>query len=404
MKVVIEKSRAVGQVSAPPSKSMAHRLLIAAALACGTSKIKGISDCDDVIATVDCLCALGATVERCGSDLTVTGADMRHAIPRGTLNCRESGSTMRFIIPIALLCGCDVRFHGEGRLPSRPLDVYEDICRERGLKLSRSESYVDVRGVLTGGEFFVRGDVSSQFISGLLFAAPLMDKDTRINITTKIESRSYIDMTVDAIKSFGVEVIWENESTLFIKGSQTYSPTDVTVEGDYSGSAFTESFNLFGGDVTVTGLKEDSLQGDRVYQEHFKAIADGYPTIDLSDCPDLAPILFAVAAAKGGAEFVGTARLKIKESDRAAVMAEELKKFGAELTVNEDSVTVHNTRLHTPTENLSSHGDHRIVMALSTLASIYGGTIEGAEAVKKSYPTYFDDIISLGIKAKIYEN
>lgn len=404
MKVKICKSRAKGTVYAPPSKSMAHRLLIAAALSSGESVIRGISDCDDVQATVDCLTALGATVVREGDDMRVTGFDPRRATPRGLLDCRESGSTLRFMLPIALLCGKRVKFAAAQRLLMRPLGVYEDICKESGLSFSRGEGNIEVCGSLKRGEFSVRGDVSSQFITGLLFIAPFMDSDVRINITTKTESRSYIDLTLDAMHIFGVKALWENESTLFIKGGQGYRSADITVEGDYSASAFTESFNLFGGEVTVLGLSENSLQGDRVYREHFKALLSGYSEINLEDCPDLAPILFTVAAALHGGKFTGTARLRIKESDRAAAMAEELSKFGARLTVEDNSVTVEPAELHAPSEVLASHNDHRVVMSLATLSSIYGGEIDGAEAVKKSYPDYFSDIIALGIDVKGYEN
>ena len=404
MRVVIEKSRAHGEIYAPKSKSMAHRLLIAAGLAHGTSKIKGISECDDVLATADCLRALGATLVRDGDNITVSGIDIREAVPSGTLHCRESGSTMRFFIPLALTCGKKVRFHGEGRLPYRPMDIYEDICRERGFMLSHDGEYIDVCGELCGGDYTVRGDVSSQFISGLLFAAPVLDGDTRIHITGKIESRSYIDMTMYAMSLFGVVAVWENESTIFVKGNQKYTAASVTVEGDFSGAVFIDSLNLFGSDVKMRGLSDESLQGDRVYRDILPRLCCGSPEIDLADCPDLAPILFALAAAKGGATFTSTARLRIKESDRAAVMAEELEKFGARLTVEENRVIVHKCELHAPTETLLSHGDHRIVMALATLATVFGGEIEGAEAVSKSYPDYFNDITSLGIKVHIYEN
>ncbi|MBQ7387244.1 MAG: 3-phosphoshikimate 1-carboxyvinyltransferase [Clostridia bacterium] len=404
MKAEIKKSRAEGSVYAPPSKSVAHRLLIAAALADGTSKIKGISECDDVLATADCLRALGAVVERCGADMTVTGFDPRRAKAKGLLDCRESGSTLRFIFPIALLSGDTVRFCGAKRLLERPLGVYEDICRAEGINLSRGDGFIEACGVLDCNSFSVRGDISSQFISGLLFSAPFMKGDVRIHITTKIESRSYIDLTLDAMSSFGVSAVWENDSTLFVKGGQKYRPADLTVEGDYSAAPFIDALNLFGGEVELLGLRSDSLQGDRVYREHFKELKSGFAKINLEDCPDLAPILFTASAALHGARFVGTARLKIKESDRAAVMAEELSKFGAKISVYENSVEVSPAELHEPREVLLSHNDHRVVMSLATLASIYGGVIIGAEAVKKSYPDYFSDIISLGIDVKCYED
>ena len=189
-----------------------------------------------------------------------------------------------------------------------------------------------------------------------------------------------------------------NESTLYIKGGQKYISKNISVEGDYSGSAFLEAFNLFGGDVKVEGLSERSLQGDRVYRELYPKLLAGSPGINIEDCPDLGPILFAVSAGLFGGEFVGTKRLKIKESDRAEAMAEELRKFGCNVTVLENSVKIKKSELHAPKEILSGHNDHRIVMSLAVLASIYGGEIDGSEAVKKSYPDFFRDIEQLGIK------
>ncbi len=403
MRVGIEKSTAVGSVTAPPSKSAAHRLLICASLAEGESRVRGISDCEDVRATADCLRALGAKVECDGRDAIVRGFDPKAAVPREILNCRESGSTLRFFIPIALLGGERVTFIGSERLMERPLGVYRELCSEQGLTFEKAGRELTVRGTLRGGEISVPGDVSSQFITGLLFALPLLKEDTRIRITTEIESLSYINLTVAAMAEFGVSVVWEDEKTLYIRGGQSYGARDVTVEGDYSAAAFTEAFNLFGGRVTQLGLGDGSLQGDRIYREHYEALRRGYAEINIEDCPDLGPILFAVAAGLGGGRFTGTARLRIKESDRAAVMARELSKFGARLSVEENSVTVHPTPLRAPEEILLGHNDHRIVMALAVLCSVYGGVIDGAEAVKKSYPDFFSDISALGIKAKVYE-
>lgn len=404
MKVEIKRSSARGSVSAPPSKSVAHRMLIAASLAEGTSRIDGISACDDVLATVDCLRALGARIEYEGDSITVLGFDPTLTRPSKALNCRESGSTLRFIFPIALLSGADVRFIGAKRLLERPLDVYESICTECGVRVLRGEGEIKTSGKLSACDFSLRGDVSSQFVSGLLFSAPFMSDDVRIRITTKIESRSYIDMTIDAMAQFGITAIWENENTLFIKGGQKYRAANVTIEGDYSAAAFIDALTVFGNDVEVLGLNEKSLQGDRVYKEHLKALSEGYAEISLEDCPDLAPILFTVASALHGGKFTATKRLKIKESDRAAVMAMELAKFGAKIDVFDDYVEIKPCELHSPTESLLSHNDHRVVMSLATLASVYGGTILGAEAVKKSYPGYFEDITSLGINLKYYED
>ncbi len=404
MRAEFNKSRAYGTVNVPPSKSMAHRLLIAAALSDGVSIIKGISECDDVLATTDCLRALGAEILQNGNDMKVTGFNPKSTAPRGELDCRESGSTLRFLFPLALLSGQPVRFTGARRLFERPLNVYFDICDKENIELLRGNDFIESQGGLKCRDFSVRGDISSQFISGLLFAAPFMEGDVKIRITGGIESRSYINLTIDAMMSFGVSAIWENENTIFISGGQKYKPCEITVEGDYSAAPFLDAFNLFGGDVTLLGLREDSIQGDRVYKEHFKSLKAGRCEIDLGDCPDLAPMLFTAAAVLHGARFKGTARLRIKESDRASVMAEELSKFGADIKIYENSVEIYKNELHAPTEAISSHNDHRVVMSLAVLLCIFGGEILGVEAVKKSYPDYFMDIISLGIDVKCYEN
>ncbi len=398
MTVHIGKGVAVGTVAAPPSKSMAHRMLICAGLAAGESKISGISDSEDIAATIDCLRALGVDIAVCGDVATVRGIDLENAAPTAPLRCRESGSTLRFLVPPALLCGKEVHFVGSRTLLSRPLSVYETLCAERGMTFLQDENGLTVCGKLTAGEFRVPGNISSQFISGLLFTLPLLAGDSVIRITSPVESRSYIDLTVAALAAFGVTVQWTDERTITVAGGQHYRAHDAAVEGDYSGAAFFEALNVLGGRVTVTGLSADSLQGDRVYARHFESLKKGTPAIHLADCPDLGPVLFAVAAAKFGGVFTGTRRLKIKESDRAAAMAEELQKCGVAVTVYEDSVVVFPKALHPPTEPLCGHNDHRIVMALAVLLTALGGEITGAEAVAKSFPDFFERLSALGVE------
>ena len=404
MRVVISPGRASGKINATPSKSVAHRLLICSALADGESVIRGISDCEDVAATLDCMAALGIRAERCGADVTVYGRTPRCMSPSAPLDCRESGSTLRFLIPVALATGRTAMLVGAKSLMARPMSVYEDMCREKGLAYLYDGESITVKGPLSSGEYSLVGNVSSQFISGLLFALPTLTGDSRIRIAPPIESRSYIDLTVDALAKFGVRVVWEDERTLFIKGGQKYTPTTLTVEGDYSGAAFPEALNLFGGEVEVTGLNPDSIQGDKAYKRYFELLDRGVPTIHIGNCPDLGPILFAVAAAKCGGIFSGTRRLKIKESDRAAAMATELAKFGTAVTVQEDRVVIFPAKFEKPSEPLYGHNDHRIVMSLAILLTITGGEIIGAEAVKKSYPAFFDDLAALGIGVEIYDD
>lgn len=400
MTVEIKPSSAHGTVSAPPSKSMAHRLLICAGLAVGESAVRGISESDDIKATLDCLTSLGAELSESGKDVFVSGTGKPASRTGGVLHCRESGSTMRFFVPIALLSGNHTVLDGSRTLLSRPLGVYRDICREKGLLFSQDESSVVVKGPLPAGEYTVPGSISSQFISGLLFALPLADGDSVIKILPPAESSPYIRLTVRALSLFGVDVRHPDANTLIIKGNSKYTPADVTVEGDWSNAAFFAALNTLGGSVKINGLDENSLQGDKIYEKHFESLEKGTPVIHIGDCPDLAPVLFAVAAAKYGGVFTGTRRLRIKESDRAECMAHELRKFGTAVTVHDDSVVIYPKELHAPDGHLDGHNDHRIVMALSVLSSLTGGIIDGAEAVKKSFPDFFERLEKIGIEVK----
>ena len=400
MNVLILPGTARGTVAAPPSKSMAHRLLICAALADGESVIRGVDRSEDILATADCLAALGASLSWEGSTVRIRGCDPRKA-GAAVLRCRESGSTLRFIIPLCLLSGSSMRLEGSKTLLTRPLSVYEDLCREQGLVLRRENGGLLAEGRLTPGEYAVPGGVSSQFITGLLFALPLLPTGSRIRLIPPVESRSYLSLTLQALNDAGVAVSWADENTLIVPGNAVYRPLDTEVEGDYSNAAFFEALNCAGGNVTVTGLRPDSLQGDRVYREYFPRLAAAYTEFDLADCPDLAPVLFAAAALCHGAAFTGTRRLRIKESDRGAAMAQEMAKFGVMLMVEENRITVPAAALHAPSEPLDSHNDHRIAMALSLLCTHAGGEIRGAEAVRKSFPDYWARLQSLGIEVEM---
>ena len=400
MNVLIRPGAARGTVAAPPSKSQAHRLLICAALADGESNVRGVERSEDILATADCLAALGASLTWEGDDVRIRGCDPRKSGP-AVLRCRESGSTLRFMIPLCLLSGNPMRLEGSETLLSRPLSVYDDLCREQGLALRRENAGLLAEGCLAPGEYTVPGGISSQFITGLLFALPLLPADSRIQLIPPVESRSYLSLTLQALHDAGVDVSWADENTLFIPGGAAYRPLDTEVEGDYSNAAFFEALNCAGGNVTVTGLRPDSLQGDRVYRDFFPRLAAGNAGLDLADCPDLAPVLFAAAALGRGASFTGTRRLRFKESDRGAAMAQELAKFGVQLISEENRITVPAAPLRAPSEPLDSHNDHRIAMALSLLCTRTGGEIRGAEAVRKSFPDYWDRLRSLGIEIEI---
>ncbi len=393
----INPSFAKGIMTAPPSKSMAHRNLICAALAQGKSIIHNIDFSEDIKATISCLESLGVKIQVTSDDnrtstdatckghtdetsLTVFGTGGKFTAEKHSLFCNESGSTLRFFIPIAMLSGQETIFTGSQTLLSRPLSVYEDICSKQGITFEHLEcsekaqakqtatknptnhkegktsqqSYrqLKLHGKLQPDNFSIPGNISSQFITGLLFVLPLLDSDSTITLTNSIESRAYIDMTIQTQKSFGIQIEWQNENTLFISGKQKYIATEQTVEGDYSNAAFFEAFNYCSKTkdsqnantsekpVQIKGLNSQSLQGDKVYLTHFETLKKGFAEIDISDCPDLGPILFVIAALHHGAKFTGTKRLKIKESDRGSVMCEELAKLGITSSQSENVIVI----------------------------------------------------------------
>lgn len=403
MKVKISPSALSGTLKAPPSKSMAHRLLICAGLSDGESVIRGVEMSEDVRATLDCLSALGAVCAVENDTVRVKGTGAT-AVRSAVLPCRECGSTLRFMIPICLISGEEMTLTGSERLLKRPLDIYEKMCRERGFAFENDGARVKVCGKLTPDEYVMRGNISSQFISGMLFALPLLKADSKIVITDGVDSRPYIDMTLYALEKFGVKAEFTSDNMIHVGGNQKYAACDADVEGDYSNAAFFEALNFLGSDVKITSLDKNSRQGDKIYGEYFEKLESGSPTLSLGDCPDLGPVMFAVAAAKNGATFTGTRRLKMKESDRVAAMTAELKKFGADFDISDDSVVVKKSALHAPTDILYSHNDHRVAMALAVLMTKFGGEICGADAVSKSMPDFFDKLVSLGAKADKYED
>ncbi len=399
MKVTFSPYRAHGEICAPPSKSYAHRHLICAALSEGESVIRGIERSEDIDATTDCIKALGATVEKEGDGALRIKGGIKKA-DGAVFGCRESGSSLRFFLPLALLDGKPAVFTGTERLMQRGIGVYEDIFREKGVSLEKTATALKVSGVLRGGKYEMKGNISSQFATGLLFALPLLEKESDLRIVPPVESREYIDITLDVLQRFGIKIEETEPNTFKIKGKQKYCAGEVEVEKDWSNAAFLLALNEVGGNVKVNGLSENSLQADKVCTELFEKLRKPNTVTDVSGCPDLAPVLFAVAAAKHGARFTGTRRLKIKESDRAAAMAEELAKFGVRVDLSENGATVFSDGISKPKNPLSGHNDHRIVMALSVLASVTGGEIDGAEAVAKSYPEFFKDLEKLGAEAK----
>ena len=308
MLATFKPCKLTGTIDAPPSKSMAHRYLIGAALSGKRCTLSGIDYSEDILASIDCLRALGADNSMERDTVTIDPIAFMQ-VDRPVLNCRESGSTLRFFIPLALCLGKPVTLRGSSRLMERPLGIYEELCREHGFVFQKKKDEVLVCGNLTSGHYTLRGDVSSQFVTGLIFALVYLNKEASIHLLPPIESRSYIDLTIDSLKSFGATVDFLDDTIRI--GTAKLRAYQGKIEGDYSNAAFLDAFNYLGSDVKVQNLSDDSLQGDRVYKTFFQQIAAGTPGIDISDCPDLGPILFALAALKNGATFTGTERLKI---------------------------------------------------------------------------------------------
>ena len=398
MKAIFDPCILQGNINAPSSKSMAHRFLIGACLSKEKCIISGVDFSEDILATIDCLMSLGAEIHINGDTVTVNPENFMKS--SAVLECRESGSTLRFLLPLGLCMGKEITFKGSSRLFERPLDAYEKLCLDNGFKFEKSKNSLTVCGRLKNGEYEINGNISSQFITGLIFALLYLNEESRISIIPPFESKSYISLTISALKSFGADIYFEDEYTIVIKKSTLHSFSG-KVEGDYSNSAFLDAFNFIGSDVTVSNLNEDSLQGDRVYKEYFREIAKGVPTLDISDCPDLGPVLISLASLHNGAVLKGTDRLKVKESDRGQAMHEELIKLGGGLIFGNNRIIIPKQELKNKDVVLFGHNDHRIVMALSLILSKFGGTIEGAEAVRKSYPKFFEDIISLGAKVNL---
>ena len=407
-----------GVLAAPPSKSMAHRAVLCAALADGESRLTGLAHSQDIDATLAAAAALGAQVEAGEGWARIAGAAPLQA-PAAPVDCCESGSTLRFLIPLAALTGRPVAFTGRGRLMQRPQSVYQELFASQGLRFEQERDTLTVAGPLRPGCFSLAGDVSSQFISGLLFALPLLDGDSRLRLKPPVESRSYIEMTRASQSRFGVSSAWLDEYTLAVPGGQAYRPRDMAIEGDWSQVAFPAALGALAGDVTVTGLEPGTLQGDAVILDILRRCggrAEAVPggvrfqksalhgtKIDLADCPDLGPILMALGLLCEGETVIANAgRLRLKESDRIAAMEQELRKLGGWIASDGGTVTVRRSALHPPAGPLWGHNDHRVVMSLTVLAAAAGLPVEigGAEAVAKSWPGFFAAMRQLGVEVE----
>ena len=416
MNIVIEPSPLKGEIAAIPSKSVAHRMLICAALADGPTTLRIPKTSDDIDATADCLRALGAAITVNNEDYIVEPIAQIENIP--LLDCGESGSTLRFLLPVAAAAADRCRFDGHGRLPDRPLSDLTDAMKEHGVSFDGEKLPFTIGGRLRGGIYRLPGNVSSQYITGLLLALPLCEEDSVIELTTALESASYIDITLSVLKTFGITVHCERNRYI-IPGKQVFrSPGTLPVEGDWSNAAFFLTAAALNNDITMTGLNPNSAQGDRkiiALLEQLGAVTQKDNgrltlrsdelkgcTIDIQDTPDLLPVLSVAAAfAQGKTTFINAARLRLKESDRLASSAAMIENLGGRAEVGEDELTVYGTGLIGGT--VESCNDHRIAMSAAVAATRCSKpvTILHAEAVKKSYPGFYNDYNKTGGKAHV---
>ena len=383
MDITIQPRSLRGEITVIPSKSQAHRLLICAAFADSPTELLCPETNRDIEATVDCLNALGADIQRTSTGYTILPTAEISA--QATLNCCESGSTLRFLLPVAGALGVDTTFLMEGRLPLRPLSPLWEEMERMGCRLSRpTANTIRCEGKLRAGHYSIDGSVSSQYITGLLFATALLEGDSQITITGKLESKPYVDMTKQALKLFDAP--------------NFHTPGCIEVEGDWSNGAFFVTANALGSDLNIHGLNPDSVQGDRAVVDILKQIASGMPTVSAADIPDLVPILSVAAAANQGAVFTDIQRLRLKESDRVATTIEMITSLGGKAEATADTLTIHGTGLTGGC--VSSHNDHRIAMATAIASTVCTEpvTILGAEAVNKSYPQFWKEFTRLGGK------
>lgn len=385
MNVTILPGTLKGEVTPPSSKSQTHRAVLALMLAQGEGKLSNLAVSEDIQATQDCVAAL-----KSGQPAQADGLPL--------LDCGESGSTLRFLIPVALAVRGGGHFTGRGRLMERPQGPYIRLFEEKGIFWNQEGACLTVAGQLEPGVYALPGNVSSQFITGLLYALPLLPGDSRIVLTTPLESRGYVDMTLDMLRRFDIKVE-EQEDGFLVPGNQIYQARDLTLEADWSGAAFWYAANFLGAKVDIQGLNPDSVQGDRqIGTLYWKLARPGDVDIDLSQCPDLAPPLAVMAAVrKGTTRFVHAGRLRMKESDRLETIARTLNALGAKAQVGEDTLTLEGLD-HLEGGTVDGCNDHRIAMmaAVAAIACKQPVTILGAECVKKSYPRFWEDYTALG--------
>ncbi len=423
MNVTITPKKLRGRIIPPPSKSQAHRLIIAAALAKDKSVISNVALSQDIQATLNCMETLGAKASIEGNNLSIFGIDGptlspvlsdENEFPR--LDCGESGSTLRFLIPIALALSGGAVFSGRGRLLSRPQKPYEDLFSANGLFFIHSSQSITVRGKLRAGTYQLPGDVSSQFITGLLYALPLLQGDSYIQVTTQLESLDYVAMTLDALNQFGVTISHEGWRNFYVPGGQTYHSRHLEVEADWSQAGFWYAASGIGNQVEVDGMNPHSIQGDKVILSWGELLGasslsiqslssssfspkGSEVSIDVSHSPDLVPPVAAWGALREGVVHLkNAARLRMKESDRLSTVTHVLTSLGANVQEGPDSLTIVGKSSLPGGVTVSAHNDHRIAMMAAIAATCCENpiTITGAECVAKSYPNFWADYEKLG--------
>lgn len=396
MDLQIFPSKLMGTVTVPPSKSVAHRMIIAAALADGVSKISNLNPSVDILATMDCMRALGAKINFNENTAVIEG--VKNAPDKATLNCHESGSTLRFLIPVASALGVNVEFIGSGKLPQRPITTFTDELPQHGVSFNFSKAKggdslpCRVSGQLCAGSYKIDGSVSSQFITGLLFALTLTEGNSEIMIINGFNSKPYVDITLDVLHKFGAEIV-ETDTGYQICG-KPLNPHNSAVEGDYSQAAFFYVASALGANLEICGLNEKSRQGDREIMEiceQFTKFEKAFE-LDCSDIPDLVPILAVLACfCRGKSKLTNVARLRVKECDRLSAMEICLNRIGGCVTANEDCLEIEGVKSLRGGE-VDCFNDHRIAMSMAIAATRCESPliIRGAECVRKSFPDFFE--------------
>ncbi|ATV35002.1 3-phosphoshikimate 1-carboxyvinyltransferase [Fusobacterium pseudoperiodonticum] len=412
---IIKVDKLVGELSPPPSKSVLHRYIIASSLAKGISKIENISFSEDIIATIEAMKKLGAKIEQKDNYLLIDGSDtFKNLNENIEIDCNESGSTLRFLFPLSIVKENKVLFKGRGKLFKRPMTPYFKNFEKFKIKHSYiDENAILLEGQLKAGIYEIDGNISSQFITGLLFSLPLLDGESKIIINGKLESSNYIDISLDCLSKFGIKIINNSYQEFIIEGNQSYKVGNYRTEADYSQAAFFLVANAIGSKIKINDLSEDSLQGDKKIIDYISEI-DNWNSkdtlvLDGSETPDIIPILSLKAAVSGKKiEIVNVERLRIKESDRLKATVEELSKLNFDLIEKKDSILINSRENFEANKNekivsLSAHSDHRIAMMIAIAATCYDGEIllDNLDCVKKSYPNFWEVFLSLG--GKIYE-